>query len=538
MTTVGRETDTIATARAGGVGVDPAPADAHPRDGRRLTPIAVIVVAFALSRALFWWAGVRFDTTPVTFGSEQVLAVRLLRDHLLTSVWHLDSQPPLFNLYSGVLLHLPHGAFRPVAWASFMAVGLVLVLATYLLLLEVRVAPTLALVVALVLVVDPAPILYENWMFYAYPSAALVTLGALLFARYLRTRSWGYGFSFFCCVSALALLNSTFQAVWVVAVVVLTALVMRGRVRQVLAVAAVPVLVFAVWLVKDYAMFGTVTTSSWVGMNLANVTLKQAPPAQIRSMVADHELTPLALVGPWKAVAAYSPRYVRQPHTGVAALDDRYGNARLANFNNLVYVTVSSKLLGDDLRYISHHPVTYADHVALGATIWLTPSDQYPFVYDNWEAIRPLVNPYDILVGWQVQQAPAATTAFRALDGQFPEAGQVSYSTVLVYAVGLIGAPLFLWFRRRKVDRATVGIMVLLWGTTTYAYVASSLLDVSENNRFRFEIGTAPLVLSVMVVLGSLEPLLSERQKQRWWWRWLGLTPAPEPPGVTAPRTG
>ena len=470
MTTVGRETDTIATARAGGVGVDPAPADAHPRDGRRLTPIAVIVVAFALSRALFWWAGVRFDTTPVTFGSEQVLAVRLLRDHLLTSVWHLDSQPPLFNLYSGVLLHLPHGAFRPVAWASFMAVGLVLVLATYLLLLEV----------------DPAPILYENWMFYAYPSAALVTLGALLFARYLRTRSWGYGFSFFCCVSALALLNSTFQAVWVVAVVVLTALVMRDRVRQVLAVAAVPVLVFAVWLVKDYAMFGTVTTSSWVGMNLANVTLKQAPPAQIRSMVADHELTPLALVGPWKAVAAYSPRYVRQPHTGVAALDDRYGNARLANFNNLVYVTVSSKLLGDDLRYISHHPVTYADHVALGATIWLTPSDQYPFVYDNWEAIRPLVNPYDIL----------------------------------------------------KVDRATVGIMVLLWGTTTYAYVASSLLDVSENNRFRFEIGTAPLVLSVMVVLGSLEPLLSERQKQRWWWRWLGLTPAPEPPGVTAPRTG
>ena len=510
------------------VGTDPGPEPTVRRG--RLVPIAIIVVAFAASRVAFWLAGVRFDTTPVTTNSEQVLAVGLLRHHLVTSVWHLDSQPPLFNLYSGVLLHLPPGAFRPVAWVSFMVVGLVLVVATYLLLVELRVAPTLALVVALVVVVDPTQILYENWMFYAYPSAALVVLGALLFARYVHSRSWGYGFAFFWCVSALALLNSTFQAVWVVAVLVLAVVVLVDRTRQVLAVAALPVLLVAGWVAKDYVMFGTLTTSSWVGMNLANVTLKQARPAQLRAMVRHHELTPLALVGPWKAVASYSPRYVAVPRTGVAALDDPYGNRpAFANFNNLVYVTVSSELLADDLRYIEHHPGTYAGHVALGATIWLTPSDQYPFVYGNWLKVRPLVDGFDVALGWQADQAPAATTAFRALDGQYPRASQISYSTVLVYAVGLFGTPLFLWLRRRRVDGATVGVMVLLWGTTAYAYVASSLLDVSENNRFRVELGTAPLVLAITVVLWSVEPLLSGRQRDGRWWRWFGLTPRPEP---------
>jgi hypothetical protein len=498
---------------------------------RGLAPIAVIVGAFAASRVAFWLAGVRFDTTAVTSNSEQVLAVRLLQHHLVTSVWHLDDQPPLFNLYAGILLHLPHGAFRPVAWLSYMAIGLVLVLATYLLLLELRVAPVLALVVALVLIVDPAQILYENWFFYAYPSAALVTLSALLFARYVRTRSWGYGLGFFGAVSALALLDSSFQAVWVLAVVVLTVVVCRDRIRQVLAVAALPVLVFGGWVVKDYVMFGTVTTSSWVGMNLADVTLRPAAhDGQIAAMVHRGQLTPVALIGPWKDVAAYAPRYVAVPHTGVAALDDPYSNGTFSNFNNLVYVKVSSLLLHDDLRYIADDPGAYAHNVALGATVWLTPSDQYPFVYDNWTKIRPLADGFDLVLGWQAHPSPGATTAFGALDGRFPAPGQIAFSTVLVYAVGLLGAPLFLLLRRRRLDRASVGIVVLLWGTTAYAYAASSLLDLSENNRFRFEIGTVPLVLALVVVLWSVEPLLTGRQREGRWWRWLGLTgpPAPE----------
>ena len=63
-------------------------------------------------------ASVRFDDsvlrgTPLT-DMWQLLDVRLLRDHLAVSVWHLNMQPPLFNVYVGFLVKLPTDVRRPV----------------------------------------------------------------------------------------------------------------------------------------------------------------------------------------------------------------------------------------------------------------------------------------------------------------------------------------------------------------------------------------------------------------------------------------
>lgn len=518
----------------------PRHARSHRQSSRRLSrghvlPITVIVVSFAGSRVGFWLAGVRFDLTPLTSGSEQLLAVRLLKDQLFTSVWYLHSQPPLFNLYCGLILHLPDSLQKPVAWVSFMAIGLVLVIATYLLLVELRVSTTLALAVALVMVVSPSAILYENWLFYAYPSAATLAVAGLCGARYLHTQRWAYGLGFFSCVCGLALMDSIYQPIWVLAVLLLMAFVLRRRIRQLLIVAAIPILLVAGWVVKDALMFGTFTTSSWIGMNLANLTLVPAARSdQLRELVRQDKLTPLALVGPFKQVSAYAPKFVRPRHTGVAALDDRFGNPGWPNFNNIAYVRVSSLLLADDLRYIELEPRDYLHNTAIAADVWLTPADQYPFVFQNWQKIRPLVDGFDTVFGWQADRAPAEIIALDAVDGHAPAAGQISYSTVLVYAVALIGTPVFLWFRRRRLDRSTVGILSVFWGTIAYAYVTSSLIDIGENNRLRFELGPLPLVLAVVVCLWSIESNLSERQLTSRWWRWFGLSAPPPGDPLTA----
>lgn len=504
----------------------------------RFVPLVVITALFVASRVGYWLAGVRFDLSPLTSGSEQLLAVGLLKDQLVTSVWHLHSQPPLFNLYCGLLLHLPGTMQRGAAWVSFMAVGLVLVIATYLLLIELRVSPTLALIVALVMVVSPTDVLYENWLFYAYPTAAGLAAAGLCCARYLRTGTWAYGLGFFAGVCGVALTDSLYQAVWVAGALVLMILSARPPVRRVLAVAAVPVLLLAGWITKDAVMFGTYTTSSWIGMNLADMTLVPAArDGQLDALVRQHRLTPLALTGPWQNVAAYVPRYVPDRHTGVAALDDRTGDPGESNYNNIAYVRVSSLLLTEDLRYIRLEPRDYLRNVAISAGVWLTPSDQYPFVFGNWSKIRPLVDTFDTTLGWQFDEAPAETTAIHAIEGRSPPATQISYSAVLIYAISLVGAPLFLWFRRRHLDRSSVGILLFLWGTTAYTYVTSSLIDIGENNRLRFELGPLPLVLAVVVVLGSLEPMLGDRGRNSRWWRWFGLTAAPGP-GAEAPPTG
>ena len=56
------------------------------------------------------------------------------------------------------------------------------------------------------------------------------------------------------------------------------------------------------------------------------------------------------------------------------------------------------------------------------------------------------------------------------------------------------------------------------------AYVTTSLIDLGENNRFRFELGPLPLVLAIVICLWSIEPMLSERQLQARWWRWFGVS--------------
>jgi hypothetical protein len=60
-------------------------------------------VSFGASRAAAYAAGVRFDSSPLAF-CWQLVDPDLLRTRLLESLFYLHGQPPLFNLYLGVLL--------------------------------------------------------------------------------------------------------------------------------------------------------------------------------------------------------------------------------------------------------------------------------------------------------------------------------------------------------------------------------------------------------------------------------------------------
>jgi hypothetical protein len=66
---------------------------------------AVLVATFAASRIAYYVAGVRFRTG--SFASAiQLLPLHLLRHDLVRSLWYLHSQPPGFNAFVGILLHV------------------------------------------------------------------------------------------------------------------------------------------------------------------------------------------------------------------------------------------------------------------------------------------------------------------------------------------------------------------------------------------------------------------------------------------------
>jgi hypothetical protein len=89
--------------------------------------------------------------------------------------------------------------------------------------------------------------------------------------------------------------------------------------------------------------------------------------------------------------------------------------------------------------------------------------------------------------------------AHRAIyNDQPPEPSQLPYATVLEWLLALLGAPVIA-VRLRKSDRAAAAILLFCWITAVYAFVATSLFEFGENERFRFELGNPPLIAGVVV---------------------------------------
>jgi hypothetical protein len=264
-------------------------------------------------------------------------------------------------------------------------------------------------------------------------------------------------------------------------------------------VAVVPLLLVAIWTIKDAVMFGTATSSSWLGMNLTKTTLSAAPLGQLATMRRDRNLSALTAVPAFSPVATYVPRFIKAPSpTGDAALDERTKSDGLPNYNNLVYVKVSAKYLHQDLRYIVARPGQYAVNVARGAELWAEPPDDYPFVLTLRDKIKGYAHAYDAVVLLQFHDDPLVGFTVLAKH-RGPSPLQIAWGSVAVFLVAVVGTPAFCW--RRRADRALVATLGLMWGTAVYALTVTSLAELGENNRFRFELGPVPLLLAAAVLL-------------------------------------
>ncbi len=150
---------------------------------RAAAPTLLLLAAFALSRVVYWALGVRFDDAPLgTF--TQYLDPALLRHHLFGSLWQLHSQPPLFNLYLGIVLKLAYGARTTVFALTFLALGAVLVVALFRLMLRLGVDRRVAFALAFAFAAAPGTVLFENWLYVDYAVATGLVVAALLIYRF------------------------------------------------------------------------------------------------------------------------------------------------------------------------------------------------------------------------------------------------------------------------------------------------------------------------------------------------------------------
>lgn len=437
--------------------------------------LLALAALFAVSRVVFRLVGVRFSTDQLRIAI-QYLDPELLRHHLAESVWYLHTQPPLYNLYLGTVLKLIPGHEGLAFHAVHLALGLAFVLALYLLLVGFSLPRPAAAAIALLVSVSPAAILYENRLFYDYPVLVLLTLAALAAQRLARRPTVAAALALSSLLAVVVLVRSLYQLPFVV--LALLPLLRAVPARVLAAGAALPIAVLVALSVKNAILFGTPSTSSWLGENLARVGIYTAPLDRRRAYVAAGELDPVELIPPYAKLRAYNGAIRFAKPRGVPAVDRFLTSSGKVNLNQWTYLAISRRRVHDDVRFIPSHPGWYARGVKLAAERFFWPPTYPPgitgrnkFEIARWEAL------------WEA-----------GFYGSTPRANRIGFLALAAYLAAL-GYGLVVLVRRRGPEAAAIGFV---WVVLAWTLAVGVLTDYGENYRSRLLVD--PLVVALVAV--------------------------------------
>jgi hypothetical protein len=516
--------DLDAQEEAARANVDPSAIAPRTRLGRY--PLLILLV-FTASRLAYHRYGARFLDDHAHLW--QFLDDDLLKHRLVESLYYLHSQPPGFNLFTGLVLKVAPVRAEFGFYAVFLLGGLAVYRSLFEIIVWFGVPRPLAFAVATWFAVSPAALLYESWMFYTGPVAALLVLSALALCRFLNSGRPRHA-AFFCWgACGVCLLQSAFHLGWYLVLVTgLAAHCWQGR-AQLLRAALPPLALLVGLYAKNALLFHSFTTSTWLGMNLAKVSLVNVPIERRRAMVERGTLSRVALVQPFSSLDHYpSDEATPARFASVPALGAESKSNGATNFNCVRYIDVSDQYLSDSIYVIGHDPASYLKGVAQSWIVYFKSTSEYGRLSDNMARIEWFTDLYErFFYGrWSLDRA-------MLFDVPGPWG-----RPFLVYPTLVVGLPFLMGFSLRFVAKRERGdspqrrlVMAYIAFNVGYVALVGNFIESGENNRFRFM--TDPLTVVVLAV--ALERLRRTAPMQALHRRLLGHLPRGSP---VAPRHG
>jgi hypothetical protein len=467
----------------------------------RVRWLAAVAAAFVASRLIYHMVGLRFDVSPITW-FWQYVDPDLLRLHLSQSLLYLHSQPPLANLGLGLVLNAFPGHESAVFAALFHFAGFVLATTLFLFMAELGISDRLSALATFIFVASPACILYESWLFYTMPVAAMLAVMARHLHRFFKHGSALDLLLCFSLAAFTALTWSLFHVAWFVLLAALLVAFRRNDWRRIALSALVPLMLIVGWYAKNQSLFGRFTNSTWFGMNLSKMTNSMLSVSERRVLVSTGKVSQVSLVPPFSSLERYQTLIPPTPPTGVPVLDEEVKPSGVPNYNNLSYIAVSRQYGRDALRILLIKPDAYLRASAEAWQIWFTPASAYYFLSGNRQHFSRLERFWSFLEGrilYHRDRTLKATAPARYYVEGLLNTGILiilAYLLVVIYGVVLI-------VRRRDLDPARLTILFLTLNVV-YVMLVGNAIEVGENNRFRFSVDPLVLVIVIYVVQQAL----------------------------------
>ena len=444
----------------------------------------ILLFFFIFSRILYYIIGIRFDITPL-YWFYQFIDPQLLKIELLRSILYHHAQPPVFNLFLGLILKISNNHELLIFTIVYQIIGFCLVSSLYVLMRKLNISLFIALLIAVFFMVSPPVIFLENWLFYTYPVAFLVLISSLFLYFYFEKQSSKYLFLFFSTIGLVVLTRSLFHPLWFIIILIATIIYDHTNAKRIILCALFPLFVIGAFHIKNYILFRQTSLSSWFGMNLAKMTMT-IPLEKIEYHKKTGHISGISAILPFQEPETYKDFANFDTLTCIPVLDQKYKSSGFLNFNHIGYLSVSKQYLADTRYLLKKYPKYYGLSVCKAVYAYLRPCSDTMIIRNyNRQVIRNWANIYeqyftgDILARiWQTQ-----------FTNRYGEKRTIHLNFLYFFIPALC-----IWglititkgknlFKYRKPQLMTI---VYALFNIVYVTVIGNLFEVSENMRFRF----------------------------------------------------
>jgi hypothetical protein len=466
----------------------------------------VLILFFVLTRGLALYSGMRYHIAQTAL-FWQFLDIDLLQHHLLRVMLHLHAQPPLLNVAVGVAEKIAGPNYGSLLLSFQFLLGLAAVISFYLLLTRLRVASMVGFCLSLVLLLNPAEIyfefhsLYTSWVLAFHCFVALATV-CYVQSRSQRALCWVVGLAVL-----LTLLRSSYQWIWVVALLGLLWWQLPGNRRQIRNAGFVGLFLALLWPAKNYVLFRHFTSSTWGPYSISKHWFVDRPPDD--SYLKAGELPSLTYTGlDDPELQRWLTRYWSVPPSGARELDDvaKFGGA--TNWNSLAMLRLHDAKAKDISFLLHHDPKAYVTGVGRAIKLFFEPPSVWLAGFADPEQYSHIAR-YDGIVRriccnlfgiprsdepGTSQSAPSGSPHGRltAILQSLCVGALLTCALVVLFVLSLARLPFWDGSLDRKVSAMAMTV------TISYAFAVVNLVEIGENMRFRFE--TEALVLAVSAI--------------------------------------
>jgi hypothetical protein len=449
-------------------------------------PVILLTAAFLISRFCLYFLDVQFYTTFI-HRLWQAVDVHLLEVELWKSLYYSHAQPPGFNLIVGLLIKLFPAKYPLVFHLLNLLQSFVASLLIFFSLVKLRISTRFATIVTLLFLLNPALMLYEKLFSYTILTIFLITLVVFLLISFLKKKSLSLFVMFCVSLALLVLTRSSFHLFWMMIMLLLTVLHLPREFPRVtiLKVAIFSILFTSLWYFKNLYVFNTFSASSWMGMNMARLI---KPP------------TPLGQIGPFKPLEHYRNLYAGDSaFADVGVLSFERKSSGYVNYYHQDYLQISQKFREDVTAQIKANPAGYLTEIGKSVLIYFSPATHAPFIDKNFERIARYGSWYNLDFSgfrkYQIQRPekdpPYSRATFLSANGFTATAALPAFTFYLFTFL----AAMYGW-RKSFFSAEDKTLIVSVAFLVTYGMFVGNLLEFGENNRFRFEMNSAMLIVA------------------------------------------